>query len=202
MANLNPDEIAYNDETKWRITQQPTFENTLIVTEETALMETVITTTMTTTTLPTENNNTSDGPLWSEREQMATVIIAVAFVAIVTICVVLIILRSLRNRSNRNSCGCPFMKRQKSTETEKINKGEKKGTYSYITNDNQIEPKWEMQQQAVVGADYVSDRLRKVPTRNPENRKWYDSAAIPFMDEVSASLEDLYTDQQQPKPQL
>ncbi|VDQ04609.1 unnamed protein product [Trichobilharzia regenti] len=94
------------------------------------------------------------------------------------------------------------MKQQKSTETEKINKGEKKGTYTYITNDNQIEPKWDMQQQAGVGADYVTDRLRKVPTRNPENRKWYDSAAIPFMDEVSASLEDLYTDQQQPKPQL
>ncbi|CAH8553886.1 unnamed protein product [Schistosoma mattheei] len=113
---------------------------------------------------------------WTEKEQRATVIIAVALVAIITICVILIILRTLRKKSNKTSRGV-----------------EERGNYSCMSNDNHSEPKWIVQQQLTVG--HTSDRIRKVPTRNPENKKWYDSAAIPFMDDVSSSTDNLHTDQ-------
>ncbi|CAH8577737.1 unnamed protein product [Schistosoma curassoni] len=130
---------------------------------------------------------------WTEKEQRATVIIAVALVAIITICVILIILRTLRKKSNKTSRGFPITNQKKTFQSDKINKVEERGNYSCMSNDNHSEPKWIMQQQLTVG--HTSDRIRKVPTRNPENKKWYDSAAIPFMDDVSSSTDNLHTDQ-------
>ncbi|CAI2730454.1 unnamed protein product [Schistosoma spindalis] len=130
---------------------------------------------------------------WTEKEQRATVIIAVALVAIITICVILIILRTLRKKSNKKSSGFPITNQKKTSQSDKINKVEARGNYSGMSNDNHGEPKWIMQQQLTVG--HTSDRIRKVPTRNPENKKWYDSAAIPFMDDVSSSTDNMHTDQ-------
>ncbi|KAH8871884.1 hypothetical protein KSF78_0006372 [Schistosoma japonicum] len=112
----------------------------------------------------------------NEKEQRVAVIIAVALIAIITICVILIILRTLRKKSSQETTGLGG-----------------KGTYSCITNANQCEPKWNTQQQSML--ENTSDRVRKVPTRNQENKKWYDSAAIPFMDEVSSSMDNLHTNQ-------
>ncbi|CAH8593238.1 unnamed protein product [Schistosoma rodhaini] len=142
----------------------------------------------------TENNNIiSTNALWTEKEQRVTVIIVVALVTIITICVILIILRTLRKKSNKKSSGIPIKNQKKTSQSNKINKVEERENYSCILNDNFSEPKWIMQQQSTVGR--TSDRIRKVPTRNPENKKWYDSAAIPFMDDVHSSMDNLHTDQ-------
>ncbi|CAH8551515.1 unnamed protein product [Heterobilharzia americana] len=184
MENVN---INNDNDSKMKMpAEKRTSENVFNVTTETAT--------------PVMRDKATEGAVWTEREQMATIMIAVALVAIITICIILIILRTLRSQSNQQSCGCQNAKQKKTNKKATTNKGEKKGAYSSIINENQVEPKWNIQLESASRVEHASDRIRKVPTRSPENKKWYDSAAIPFMDEVSASLENLYIDQQKQQP--
>ncbi|CAH8524262.1 unnamed protein product [Schistosoma turkestanicum] len=187
MENVNTDKI-YDEELKTTTTTTPT-TTTIIENIHNNITLSLVTVDKKTT----ESNNPITDAVWTEKEQRVTVIIAVSLVAIITICVSLFILRTLKKKSNKKVSRLPNTNQKKTSQSDKANKVEWKGNYSPIISVNHSEPKCDMQQQSTTG--HPSDRIRKVPTRNPENKKWYDSTAIPFMDDVSSSMDTLNTGQ-------
>ncbi|CAL8068662.1 unnamed protein product [Calicophoron daubneyi] len=126
----------------------------------------------------TETVNATNSTTEAEKsDHLAAILIAVSLLALLTVCMILLILRTVNRRHHERHRTKSKDKRTAAADgkadDEIIRPGNATGTYA-----------------APPGSVLVSG-VRDTPTRKG-NKKWYDSTAIPFMDEMSYSNENLY----------
>ncbi|KAG5450359.1 hypothetical protein CSKR_100786 [Clonorchis sinensis] len=116
----------------------------------------------------------------SQNEQIAAILIAVTLLAILTICIVILIIRTMRNRPTPHYTAHPKNRHPSLSDADRMG-DEVKPSYTSAAYAN---PRASTPGLVVVG-------LRETPTRKV-NKKWYDSTAIPFMDDLDNVNESVY----------
>ncbi|KAA3676844.1 uncharacterized protein DEA37_0008429 [Paragonimus westermani] len=130
------------------------------------------------TTAPTLSNGTEVESLptlttsasITKGEQITSILIAVGLLAILTICIVLLILRTVKTRHPDQLTLKRKDRRPVTLETHCMEDGVQPDVTSVTYTNPQP------------GNGRLVAGVREVPTRRV-NKKWYDSTAIPFMDE-------------------